>query len=229
MIVDNLNTSTLADRAYAAISRRIVDGELQPGERIREPELSNTLGLGRGIIREALSRLEASGLITRQPNLGARVVPLTAELLTECYQLREALESLAARLAAEHMPSEEVAELQALLDQHATQVEDESGQRYFQEEGDLDFHYRLVRGSRSPRLMRYLGGDLYHLTRLFRVHYGMNTPRARPALAEHRAIVDAIAAKDGEMADVLMKHHIRASRRNAEARFQSASHKEQRA
>jgi DNA-binding GntR family transcriptional regulator len=123
---------------------------------------------------------------------------------------------MAARLAAENMSDAEIADLDTLLASHERQMQAERGWDYYQEEGDLDFHFRIVQGSRNRRLVGLLCNDLYHLVRMYRCQFGMSSRRAVPAHGEHRLILDAIAARDGEQAEMMMRCHIRASRRNAE-------------
>ncbi len=211
---------TIADQIFAEIRQEIVEGRIPQGSKISEPELARRYGISRGPLREAMRRLESSNLVSRRANVGARVITLSSEQLLEIYHVREALEGMAARLAAERMPGAEVKELQSLLAEHRRQVELEQGRAYFQREGDLDFHYRIVRGSHNHRLVSLLCNDLYHLVRMYRCQFGMVSPRARRAFREHAQIVDAIADRDGELAEILMRRHIRASRRSVEQRLE---------
>jgi DNA-binding GntR family transcriptional regulator len=208
---------TLSERLFEQIRGAIERGDIAAGSKISEPELARRFGVSRGPLREAIGRLEACGLVERRANVGARVVTLSSEGLLEIFQVREALESMAARLAAEHMTDEEIAALRELLDQHGRQIEEDSGQAYFQKVGDLDFHYRIVQGSRNGQLIKLLCNDLYHLMRLYRYQFGMQSRRAPRAFVEHRMIVDAIEQRDGEMAELLMRHHIRTSRENVKS------------
>jgi DNA-binding GntR family transcriptional regulator len=211
--------STLADRVFDQIRQAIVAGDIPPASKISEPVLAARFGISRGPLREAMRRLEASNLVERRPNQGARVIALSATQLLEVYQVREALEGMAARLAAVHMPPEEVADLRCLLERHRSQVAADGGRAYYQGEGDLDLHYRIVQGSRNRRLIGLLCNDLYHLVRMYRFQFGMSGTRAVPALREHDLMLDAIADGDGELAECLMRRHIRASRLNAERRL----------
>ncbi|MEJ2479731.1 MAG: GntR family transcriptional regulator [Acidihalobacter sp.] len=208
---------TLSERLFEQIRGAIERGDIAAGSKISEPELARRFGVSRGPLREAIGRLEACGLVERRANVGARVVTLSSEGLLEIFQVREALESMAARLAAEHMTDEEIAGLRELLDQHGRQIDEDSGQAYFQKVGDLDFHYRIVQGSRNGQLIKLLCNDLYHLMRLYRYQFGMQSRRAPRAFVEHRMIVDAIEQRDGEMAELLMRHHIRTSRENVKS------------
>jgi DNA-binding GntR family transcriptional regulator len=207
---------TIADRVFELIQRSITEGEIRQGSKISEPELARRYGISRGPLREAISRLEACGLVERKPNIGARVISLSSEQLMEIYHVREALEGMAARLAAQNMANSEIRELRSLLLQHAEEIARDSSLAYFQKEADLDFHYRIVKGSKNKRLINLLCDDLYHLVRLYRLQFALSSKRGPQALKEHEHIVDAIERRDGELAEILMRHHIRASRENVE-------------
>ena len=217
---------TAADRVLVHIRTAIVEGEIPAGTKISEPELARRYDLSRAPLREALARLERCHLIERTPNAGARVVKLSIEGLRSLYQLREELEGLACRLAAEHMTEQEIAEVRALLDQHLSTQRVREGESYYQEAGDVDFHYRVILGSKNPYLINILSDELYFLVRMYRVQLGMNGPRVSRAFDEHKAILNAIANRDGELADLLMRRHIAASRRNIEQQLlqQGTSH-----
>jgi DNA-binding GntR family transcriptional regulator len=207
---------TITERVYQRIRTAIVEGEIPAGTKLSEPDLSRRYNVSRGPLREAIRQLEAGNLVELKANVGARVVALSPQRLMEIYSVREALEGMAARHAAENMPHEEIVELRGLLDAHQLQLEQKDGWAYFQKEGDLDFHYRIVQGSRNRLLVRLLCNDLYHVVRMYRYQFGMTGRRVRPAFSEHQLIVDAIDARDGEQAELLMRFHIRASRRNVE-------------
>ena len=213
------DASTAADRIFDQLRRAIVVGEIPAGSKLSEPVLAERFAVSRGPLREAIGRLESTDLVERRPNVGARVVSLSAERLLEIYQVREALEGMAARLAAARMSDDAVQDLKDLMEQHHRDVARDCWQAYFQQEGDLDFHYRIVIGSGNKRMIRILCDDLYHLARMYRCQFGMKSERARDALKEHALIVDAIADRDGELAEWLMRRHVRASRRAVELRL----------
>jgi DNA-binding GntR family transcriptional regulator len=214
--VDPCPVGTLTDRLFDALQRAIVEGEMPQGSKISEPELARRHGVSRGSLREAIARLEACKLVERKPNLGARVVELSAQQLVEIFQLREALEGMAARLAAQAMTDLEIDALGALLEQHRHQIEQEQGRAYFQKQGDLDFHFRIVQGSKNRQLIALLCEDLYHLLRMYRVQFGMRSKRCRQAFEEHQYLLSALRSRDPEMAELVMRQHVRSSRRNLE-------------
>lgn len=200
---------TLADIATRRLAHSIVTGELAQGQKLNEADLAESFGMGRGPLREALRHLEGMRLVKRVPNVGARVVVLDRKTLSDLYTVREALEGMACRIAASQMSDEEIAQLRHLLDQHETQIRKQGGKVYAQKEGDLDFHYQIARGSRNQMLMDMLGGEQYQLLRMCRYRTSRNAERTGPALQQHRQIVDALAQRDGELAEMLMRRHIR--------------------
>lgn len=210
---------TLADRVFSQIQDAIVKGELLPGSKMSEAELASRYGVSRGPLREALRRLEGRKLLSRIPHVGVRVISLSYEELIQIYQVREALEGLAARLAALHMTTEEVQGLKDLLARHEGQAEFQEGRAYFQEEGDFDFHYRIVQGSRNDVLTQMLCGELYHRVRHYRYQFSVTEGRPQRAFSEHHRIIEAIESRDGEMAEILMRRHIASARKNIEAHF----------
>jgi len=215
---------TSADRVLLAVQQAIVEGELPAGSKITETGLAKQFNVSRAPLREALARLERCHLVERTPNAGARVVTLTYDGLIALYQIREELEGLACRLAAERMADEEIEALSKLLEQHLASQRVREGESYYQEAGDVDFHYRVILASKNQYLINMLCDELYFLVRMYRVQLGMNGPRVSRAFDEHKAIINAIANRDGELADLLMRRHISASRQNIEQKL--SAHKE---
>ncbi|MDF1724274.1 MAG: GntR family transcriptional regulator, partial [Alcanivorax sp.] len=146
------HTRTLADRVFARLQDDIVRGEILPGSKVSETELASRYGVSRGPLREAIRRLESRKLLERVVHVGTRVASLSVNDLIEIYHVREALEGMAARLAAEHMTAEEVRGLYDVLAQHEQQQDLREDVAYFQREGDLDFHYRIIQGSHNATL-----------------------------------------------------------------------------
>ena len=205
---------TSADKTFFQLRKAIVEGEIVQGSKLSETELSTKYSVSRALIREAINRLEASHLVERKANVGARVVSLTAEGLIELYQVRESLEGMAARLAALNMTDQEIDDLQSLLNSHFENVQ--SAGNYYQEAGDVDFHYRIILGSKNKHLISMLIDGIYHLVRMYRVQLGMTGPRVTTAFDEHKHIVQAICNRDAELAEMLMRRHILYSKSSIE-------------
>ena len=200
--------STLSDNVFDQLRRAIVEGELTPGTKINEPQLSRQYGISRGPLREAIRRLEGCKLVEIKPNAGAKVVSLNETQVNEIYEIRESLESLACRLAADNASAADCIRLRELLNHHEQQIQSRNGRLYYQREGDLDFHFLLVQLSGNSRLFDLLCGELYHLLRLCRAQTSSGLERPVQAFKEHYQIVDAIEKRDGELAELLMKRHI---------------------
>ena len=208
---------TSADKTFLQLRTDIVEGVIPAGSKLSETELSTKYAVSRAVIREAINRLTSCHLVERKANVGARVVALSPEGLIQLYLVREALEGMAARLAARYMSDNEIADMQALLDSHFDKVKDSHS--YYQEAGDVDFHYRIVTGSKNDHLISGLIDGLYHLVRMYRVQLGMAGPRVSTAFDEHRHIVNAIANRDEELAEMLMRRHILYSKNNIEKKL----------
>ncbi|MDH3446778.1 MAG: GntR family transcriptional regulator [Gammaproteobacteria bacterium] len=205
---DSLESTTLARRTFDSIKADIIKGELAQGTKIVESDLALKYGISRGPLREAIHRLEQIKLIVRIPHAGSRVVTLDLKMMEDIYVAREALEGMAARLAARLMPDTEIRALSALLDQHEAAIGETEGKAYFQSEGDIDFHYRIARASQNQWILDNLNGELYQLIRMCRRQSGQVPARAQTALDQHRQVATAIARRDAELAELLMRRHI---------------------
>jgi DNA-binding GntR family transcriptional regulator len=211
--------TTLADRVLQQIVEAIVQGTMAPGAPINEVDLSARLGVSRAPLREAIFRLEAKGLVQRTPHLGARVVDLKPNDLKDLFVIREGLEGMAARLAAAAMSDTELDQLEQGLDAHRRQPDVASGTAYYQAGGDQDFHFRIANGSNNLRLFRLLCEDMYSLMRVYRFRGSAAPGRATSAHKEHQDILAALRRRDPQAAEDAMRHHIRQSWANTEARL----------
>jgi DNA-binding GntR family transcriptional regulator len=203
-----LEPTTLARRSFESIKADIISGHLAQGTKIVESDLALKYGISRGPLREAIHRLEQIKLIVRIPHAGSRVVTLDSKMMEDIYIARESLEGMAARLAARLMPEDEIRALSQLLDAHADSISETEGRAYFQREGDIDFHYRIALASQNQWILDNLHGELYQLIRMCRHQSGQFPSRAQLALNQHRQIADAIAHRDEELAELLMRRHI---------------------
>lgn len=215
--------ATRADEAFERLQAAIVTGALPAGERISELALCERFDLTRGPLREALRRLESRGLVEKKAHVGVTVATLGPDQLLDLYRIREVMEGLAVRQAAQRMEDQELRDLRQLLTDHAGTIQAAGGQSYYQQEGDFDFHHRIVTGSRNQKLCQLLLGDLYHLVRMYRYRLSTFAGRPEKALQEHQHIVEALENRDGELAEFLMRRHISAARRNIENGLEDGS------
>ena len=205
---ESLEAPTLARRSFDSIKSDIINGQLAQGTKIVESDLALKYGISRGPLREAIHRLEQIKLIVRVPHAGSRVVTLDVKMMLDIYTAREALEGMAARLAARLMPDADIEALSTLLDQHSDNINETAGKAYLQREGDIDFHYRIALASENRWIQQNLHGELYQLIRMCRHQSGQFPSRAQTALDQHRQIANAIARRDEELAELLMRRHI---------------------
>jgi DNA-binding GntR family transcriptional regulator len=207
------------EAAYRYIRKAIQDGQLKPGERLREIELAKQIGLSRTPIREALSRLEAEGLVAHDPTRGVVVAELDYSMVTELYYMREVLEGTAARLAAQHASDVEISILDDLCEQYEAALNDGAALAMT----NRRFHETLYRCSHNRYLLNMVTVLHDALSLLGGTTLG-NPERAAETLREHRAVVAAIHARDAEAAEQALRAHIRSAQKVRMQRlFASAS------
>ena len=193
------------DDGYQTLRDAIVSGELLPSERLVEEDLSRRLGIGRAAVRMALVRLEHDGLVEHERHRGARVRRVSEEEAVEILEVRAALESLAARRAAERATAQDVRDLRAILRE----------MRGHRERGDLmavsdtnaALHRRILEIS-GHETARRLSGTLMSQIVRFQYRTVLLPGRSDRSLREHTAIVQAIASADGDMAERAMRRHL---------------------
>jgi len=207
--------ASLVDLVEAALEEAILTGTLDGASPLAEADLAKALGVSRSPIRDALKRLAHKGLVEARPRRGMIISRFAPDQIEDFCDLREALEGLAARLAAERMQAEEIEALR----QHLASVERQvaAGESRGYPSGDDDFHARILRGARSRQLQGTMEG-IQARVRLLRRRSGSTRERARLALAEHRAILAAIASRDPAAAEAGMRQHIRNARANLTSR-----------
>ena len=190
------------------LREQIISGELPPGTHLPDRTLCERFGVSRTIVREAIRTLEAESLVTVLPHRGPFVAALTSAEAVQIYEVRAALEALAAHCFAERASEEERAALRAVVEK--LEEDGRSGQR-----GDLldrkhEFYVVLSRGCRNEYAARMLGQLLNQSRRLRAM--SLSAPNRLPAtLRELHRIVDAIARRDGEEAALASRDHVQAA------------------
>ncbi|MEW6453321.1 MAG: GntR family transcriptional regulator [Pseudomonadota bacterium] len=212
---------TVADSTLARLSQAILSGELKPGTKVSEPELARQFGISRAPLREAIRRLEERNVLTRAPRLGARVVVLSPERVQQIFMVREAVEGMIAREAARFITDQEIAYLRDSLAQQKKRSEEIGFSNFLTNELNSDFHTYIARCSRNEFLIKFICEDYATLIGLCRRYLRQVPDRAYRAFIEHSRIVDALADRDQEMAELAMRRHIAASRQTLEASVQN--------
>ena len=212
--IRTIETTSLTNTIFNQLVEAITSGEFEPGQKLSESDLARRLGISRGPLREALGRLEGR-LVTRTPRLGVSVIDFDRDDLEHLFLVREALEGMAARLAAERMTAAELGRLRELLAHHASQPELAAGSAYYQRSRDDDYHFTIVKAARCERLERMLLDEVYYQLRIHRLRSSTRPGRAPQALSEHREILDALASRNPDAAEGTMRRHIRNARSSA--------------
>jgi DNA-binding GntR family transcriptional regulator len=205
-----LDNRTLWEQVRDRLREDILAGSLEPGTELSEVALARDFGISRGPLREALGRLASEGLVTVTPRRGAVVTQLSRREFIDAYQVREALETLAVRLAVPLMSEAEVAHLRELCELMARAAAGGQVRLFF--DTNNSFHEALVRGSRNRKL--------YELYRLLVGQMAPYLPRSlelrgnlEQSVAEHEAILAAVDARDAERAAGLLAEHIEVPQR----------------
>lgn len=194
---------TVAATVYRLLRHQLLLGSWPPGTRLREAELADTFGVSRTPVREAVRRLLQEGLLETRPTQGVRVRQPDLRDALDAYAVRETLEGMAARLAAERSDGDQRRELLGLLDQ----VERSAGSdQATQVEADLTFHRRVAELSANPSLVRALETLAGNVTPL-KVHT-RDLNAAEATSRQHRAVADAILRGDGDGAEAAMRTHV---------------------
>jgi DNA-binding GntR family transcriptional regulator len=199
---------TLADQAYRALREDIIEGRLQPGERITERQLAERLGVSPTPVREALGRLEHEHLIERSGTRRIQVTEPSHKRLFELTLIEAALRGVAARLAAENATTAEIAALRELY-QGATDAS-LAPERALALTREL--HASIDRASHNETLISMIATATafdwdFRLTTVSEI-FGPDRGRVMDRHREHGAIVEAIADRDGPRAERLMREHI---------------------
>jgi DNA-binding GntR family transcriptional regulator len=205
----------LHDQVLSALRAAIINGDYEPGQRLTEDRLAADFGVSRNPVREALRVAQTEGFVVSVPRRGAVVASPSPTAVRDMFAVRERLEPLAARLAAERAGAAGVAGLREMLDQarEATDADDLSRVA----ELNSALHLRILHLSGNPWLTSIATSLYLHVQWVFRLGAADRAPHS---WREHIALVDAIEAGDPELAERCATSHVaaasRAARSNAE-------------
>ncbi|MEM7613649.1 MAG: GntR family transcriptional regulator [Pseudomonadota bacterium] len=191
--------------AYDMVLDAIDKGEFRPGDRLVEADLADRFGVSRTPIREAFQRLETQGVLVRDGR-SLIVASLSHDQMGELYVLRAELEGLAARLAAQHAAPEEITVLFDMVEEDRALIDDPDRMS----RANKRFHRQLHLASHNRYLIQQL--ELVHRSMALMSKTTFAAEGRGPvALEEHRQIVAAIDARDGDAADAAIRAHISAA------------------
>jgi DNA-binding GntR family transcriptional regulator len=203
-VVEVNRRPTAQEAVLAQLRRAIASGQLRPGEQIRQDALAERLGVSRVPLREALKILEGEGQVIYRPHRGYFVAELDLADLREVYRIRDLLETEAIQVAVGQITHAELTEAERALRsvEQAARAADLTAMT----DGNRQFHFTLIEAARMPRLSR-LVRILWDATDAYRSRYYADTSHRESVVAEHRAILDAVRAGDGDRANTILRAH----------------------
>ena len=204
--------SDFVDVVYRALVDAITDGSLAPGERLTQEEIAEQLHVSRSPVLQALRMLKKDGLIEDAPGRGVQVTALDPAWVAQLYQVRGALDTLAARLAAEARHA-----LDPALIERGRQASESNDLKAIID-ADIAFHNAIYAASGNPLIAESAGRQWVHLRRVMGAVHRASTQRST-LWDEHQAIADAIAQGDAERAVLLTDLHIRRASKNVVERL----------
>jgi DNA-binding GntR family transcriptional regulator len=196
----------LRDQVLAALRKGIINGDYPPGERLTEDRLAEDFGVSRNPVREALRVAEAEGFVVVLPRRGAVVASPSTATIDDIFAVRERLEALAARLAAERATPGDVTALRAILEQArlATEHQDLRGVA----ELNSALHLHILEISGNPWLASIAKALYLHVQWVFHMTASVRAPHSWD---EHTRLVDAIESGDGDLAESVAVSHVGAA------------------
>lgn len=197
---------SLGSQIFSKIREDILTGVYQQGAELKEASLGAKLGVSRTSVREALRQLELEGLVEIIPNRGARVTGISEKDIKDIYLMRSRLEGLAARLAAENIGEEELAEMEEIQILSEFHLEHSKKDQVVNMDGR--FHEIMYHASGS-RMLEHVLTDFHHYAKMARSTSMKVKNRAEESVLEHKAILEAIRNRDVDQAEKLAGEHIR--------------------
>lgn len=196
---------TAKERAFSQIQRWIIDGTLQPGEKLIDAELAESLGVSRTPIREAFQLLEVQGLVSTHPGKETKVTAIEREDIFKMYSTMAVLQALAAEVTTTIIVPEQIQQLRAMNLDFENAMK--SGQAYQAMELDEQFHNFIVELSDNPYVAAYSASLQMHIRRFKYVFLKQPIAAAQASVDEHASIISAFEQKDGDRAQAMMKQN----------------------
>ena len=207
-MMTNIYDRSLRGRVFTQIRENILSGKYKDGMELREIAIGEELGVSRTPVREALRQLELEGLVKIIPNKGAYVTSINAQDIKDIYKMRSMLEGLCAKWATRHITEEQIDELEEVIYMSEYYLKKKSQGKASQvSEMDGKFHLVLYEAANS-RMLSHVLKDFHKYVQVARTMSVKSEDRAKKSIEEHKAILEAIKAKDEVLAEQLAHEHI---------------------
>lgn len=197
---------SLREKVFAQLEEDIISGKYTTGQKLTENMLSNELNVSRTPIREAIQKLEIEGLVETIPNKAIVVTGITREDIQDIYEIRIAIEGLAARRAAQNISKEILERLKEIIDLQEFYTMKKDMKQLVKTDGD--FHETIFKASGSKTLKNILS-TFHHNLKKARSDSFTRTARSEAVLQEHRNIYVALENKDSKKAEQCMIKHVK--------------------
>lgn len=198
-------TSLLSEEVYDYLKKRVLNGSIPPAVWLRESEIAAQLNVSRTPVREAIRRLAQEGLVEASPNRGVRIRETTLQEVLDAYEVRANIEALAARLASERASLAELEAIGSLVERMSQNPNDSK----LQLELDIQFHQAIANASHNGTLIDHVSSLSDRMLRVRRLTHSRHAAGGVLVQVEqHRAIAEALNARDSQRAEALMASHI---------------------
>ncbi|MDD4766590.1 MAG: GntR family transcriptional regulator [Desulfotomaculaceae bacterium] len=202
------NYKPLRELVFDSLRKAIIIGKLKPGERLMEIQLAEEMGVSRTPVREAIRKLELEGFVVMVPRKGAYVAGVSVKDIADVFEVRSALEGLAASLASERITEEEMEDLEKVF--HLITGEEDL---LTVVKKDNEFHELIYKASRNQRLTQIITNLSEQINR-FRLTSLSIPGRLKIAVDEHKKIIEAISERNAELANALASEHMENAEQN---------------
>ncbi|WP_164821675.1 GntR family transcriptional regulator [Paenibacillus koleovorans] len=199
-----MEKQNMSEDLVSFIKLQIIEGQLNPGDRIIETKLAKELGISQTPVREAIRHLSGEGIIVIVPNKGPMVRTLDRKDVFEIYSLRSVLEGLAIRLATQRASDEAIHRIKDLYDKMKAKLTDESVSTLLQD--SLQIHQSIIYLSEHTRLIRSYESISFQIALVNRI-LGKESTKQKE-VDQHLELVEALMKRDPEYAESVMKKHI---------------------
>ncbi|GGK34449.1 GntR family transcriptional regulator [Caldalkalibacillus thermarum] len=196
---------TLAEQAYQVIKKAIINNEFGPNEALVEEHIAQELGISRTPIRAALNQLAYEGLIEIKAGKGARVSAISEKDVLDFQLLRDALEPLAAKIAADKINEQDIEQLRQICDQQYQSIANKDYYRFI--ELDYQFHSKIAQITENAKLSEIVD-NLNNQIQRFLILSNTLQDSALGAVEEHLTLVKALEARDADLAEKMMRQHV---------------------
>ena len=211
MQLAKIKQESATEAVHTALRQAILASVMRPGERLHVHDLAAQLGVSLTPVRNAVQLLEAEGLVEVRPRSGTFVASVNVDDIRETFAIRRALECLAIESATASLTEEELARLRELYERLRQPIDTDAKKKQH-ELDNAEFHLTILRAARNQKLLEMYQSLNAHI-RIARIHAGEKTweSRLEQEQREHKAILEALVARDPEQAVAAMREHIERS------------------